>query len=409
MILRAFEGVGIELEYMLVARPTLDVVPCADELLAAMAGAPASDVVRGELGWSNELVRHVMELKNVVPACTLGDIAEGFATEIAVANRCLASQDRMLLGSGMHPWMDPRTQTALWTASGEDIYATFDRLFDCRRHGWANLQSMHVNLPFGDDEEFVRLHAAVRALLPLVPALAASSPYCEGARAPELDHRLAVYANNAERVPEITGAVVPEMVDAPADYRARILAPIYRAMEPLDPQGALRHEWINARGAIARFDRQAIEIRLADVQECPQVDLAIAAALVSATRLLYEERWRPMSTLRALSTARLAAILHAVVRDAEHARIDDGEYLAAFGLNAPLSAGALWEHVLAAADGMLDDLLPASSATLSAILHQGTLARRLVAAAGASPGREALRETYAELARCLEAGRMFRA
>jgi hypothetical protein len=31
----------------------------------------------------------------------------------------------------------------------------------------------------------------------------------------------------------------------------------------------LRHEWVNARGAIARFDRSAIEIRVLDVAECP--------------------------------------------------------------------------------------------------------------------------------------------
>ena len=33
---------------------------------------------------------------------------------------------------------------------------------------------------------------------------------------------------------------------------------------------------MNSRGAIARFDRNAIEIRVIDVQECPKADLAIA-------------------------------------------------------------------------------------------------------------------------------------
>ena len=42
------------------------------------------------------------------------------------------------------------------------IYDTFDRIFSCKGHGWANLQSMQINLPFRGDEEFARLHAAIR-------------------------------------------------------------------------------------------------------------------------------------------------------------------------------------------------------------------------------------------------------
>ena len=34
-----FEGVGIELEYMIVTRDTLDVLPIADELLKAVVGS----------------------------------------------------------------------------------------------------------------------------------------------------------------------------------------------------------------------------------------------------------------------------------------------------------------------------------------------------------------------------------
>ena len=82
--------------------------------------------------------------------------------------------------TGMHPWMDPAREFELWPHGDREIYAAFDRIFDCRGHGWANLQSMHLNLPFADDDEFGRLHAAIRALLPLLPALAASSPFADG-------------------------------------------------------------------------------------------------------------------------------------------------------------------------------------------------------------------------------------
>src|SRR5204863_8607873 len=123
-----------------------------------------------------------------------------------------------LCPGGMHPWMDPRVETRLWTGQNAEIYAMYDRVFDCRRHGWSNLQSMHINLPFCDDVEFRRLHAAIRLVLPLVPAIAASSPFADGRISSHHDYRLAVYATNSSRYPEVTGDVIPETVPSRAAY-----------------------------------------------------------------------------------------------------------------------------------------------------------------------------------------------
>ena len=54
---------------------------------------------------------------------------------------------------------------------------------------------------------------------------------------------------------------------------------------PLDPDGTLQHEWLNSRGAIARFDRNAIEIRVLDIQECPVADLAICFQVMSFLKI----------------------------------------------------------------------------------------------------------------------------
>ncbi len=48
--LPAFAGYGIELEYMIVDRNTLAVVPIADELLRKLTGAFASEAGNGQLG-----------------------------------------------------------------------------------------------------------------------------------------------------------------------------------------------------------------------------------------------------------------------------------------------------------------------------------------------------------------------
>src|SRR5438094_901663 len=345
--LSAFSAYGIELEYMLVDRQTLAVRPIADELLRRMAGHDAADVERGPLGWSNELVLHVIEIKNLEPIPMLEALPRAFQQEIGAANTILEALDARLMPTGMHPWMDPATQTQLWPHDNADIYGTFDRIFNCRSHGWANLQSMHINLPFADDLEFARLHAAVRLVLPLLPALAASSPLRDGKKSGQLDSRLSVYGSNTKTIPSIGGDIIPEPVTGRADYETRILAPMYRDIAPYDPDRVLCHEWLNSRGAIARFQRNAIEIRLADTQECPVADIAIACATIAVVRALYAERWMPLQVRAPLATEALAAILSDCTEAADQTMIDDAAYLQAFGYpHAKCRAEELWQHAI---------------------------------------------------------------
>ena len=205
-----FERFGVELEYMLVDADTLDVLPIADRLIHSVGNARKNEVRHGSVRWSNELVLHVLEMKTDGPALSLDGLAPLFQSEIADLDRMLRDHGARLLPSAMHPWMDPHRETRLWPHGNKSIYETFHRIFDCRGHGWSNLQSTHLNLPFRGDAEFNRLHTAVRLLLPLLPALAASSPFADGRPAPFLDMRLDAYRRNCARIPSITGRVVPE-------------------------------------------------------------------------------------------------------------------------------------------------------------------------------------------------------
>lgn len=404
--LPAFAGYGIEIEYMLVHADTLDVAPIADRVLEREAGAPAADVDRGPAGWSNELALHVLEIKNRKPQPELESLPALFRGEVAHITQLLAEMGARLMPGGMHPWMDPRRQTLLWPHEGSEIYARFDRLFDCRRHGWANLQAVHLNLPFADDREFAALHAAVRLVLPVLPALAASSPFIEGRASGMLDTRLDVYRTNCARLPSITGQVIPEPVAGRSQYEAQILQPIYRDLARLDDDGVLRHEWLNARGAIARFERNAIEIRLLDTQECPRADLAIAAATVFALGGRYEDALS--GRLPEADTQRLAAILNACVSHAEQALIEDRDYLSVLGFpGRRCRAGELWQHMLEAPGGPLGH--PLWRDPLQVMLRKGSLARRLLQAAGEPPSPGSLRECYAQLCVCLEQDRLFSA
>src|SRR6195952_438897 len=346
--LHLFEGYGIELEYMIVDQETLAVRPIADKLMAEVGGGYDREVDLGDVAWSNELALHVIEMKSNGPSPTLTGLAAKFQSNVQRIDALLEPMGARLMPGAMHPFMDPNRETRLWPHEDDVIYKTFDRIFDCRGHGWANLQSTHINLPFSGDDEFGRLHAAIRLILPLIPGLAASSPFMEGRKTAFLDSRLEVYRGNARRVPSVSGWVIPERVFTREEYEGQLLQSIYQDIKPFDPDGVLQHEWLNSRGCIARFDRMAIEIRLLDIQECPAADMAIAAAVVGAVRALVEERFCDTKTQRSFHEAALAAVLGDGIRDADQALVADVALLQALGFPDKGAARQrdIWQHII---------------------------------------------------------------
>jgi gamma-glutamyl:cysteine ligase YbdK (ATP-grasp superfamily) len=408
-----FSAFGVELEYMIVDAATLDVRPIADKLLEAAAGELRGDVDRGAITWSNELVAHVVEFKVSEPATRFDDLPQAFQENVRDANMLLAPLGARLMPGGMHPWMDPYRHAKLWPHDCNEVYEAFNRIFDCRGHGWSNLQSVHLNLPFAGDEEFGRLHAAVRLVLPILPALTASSPVVDGRIAAELDHRLEVYRGNSRKVPSIAGRVIPEPVFTRADYERQILQRLYADISPRDPAGTLQHEWLNARGAIPRFTRNTIEIRVMDVQECPEADIAICAAVVALLRALVSGRFSGLEQQKSATVDVLGPIFLATIRDGERAMISDRAFLEQFGHpDSTCTAGELWGRLIDSflRDGLLDHRW---KEPLDVILRAGPLARRITTAlraAGLTPADPVpLHAIYRLLCDCLERGEIFRA
>lgn len=402
---RIMERIGVELEYMIVDRATLDVRPVADLLLRSASGSQEwvsdHEPDGGEgIGWSNELVNHVVELKTVDPVSDLSGLGGRFQRQVCAVDEHLADLGARLLPGGMHPWMDPHTETHLWPHEYSPVYEKLDSIFSCRGHGWSNLQSTHLNCSFGNDEEFGRLHAAVRAILPLLPGLAASSPVRDSALTGLADSRLAAYMENCRRIPSITGDVIPEPVYARTRYEGEILDRIRRDLEPFDPEGILVPKWMNARGAIARFDRGSIEIRVLDVQECPAADLAIAELVRRTISALVEERWASTEEVRRLATDQLAHLFRATVREAEEAVVSDAALLRTLGQSGDrMRVGDVWS-------GLRAEVLPdpgEHDQAISVLENEGTLATRIRRRLQAGT---TMYDAFAELADCLVTGRV---
>ena len=205
----------------------------------------------------------------------------------------------------------------------------------------------------------------------------------------------------------MTGLVVPEAIRSREEYEQKILNPIYDELAPLDPDGILRYEWANARGAIARFDRNTIEIRVLDIQECPAADLAVLRLIVRMIEALMSEEWCSIETLFALDTKMLSETFLDVAHNGQRTLIKDSDHLRCLGFPAekPLAVAEISRQLAARVceSAELEDVF------LGNVLENGTLSERLVKVLGAKPSRPELERVYRRLADCLESGEMFEA
>lgn len=401
-----FEVSGIELEYMIVDRGTLKVKPVADELFFNKTENYLSDYVNGKIDWSNELVNHVIELKTHKPVSNLKGVDADFINSITEINSILGNFNAMLLPTSSHPFMDPVHETVLWQHEYNGIYALYNSIFDCRGHGWSNLQCVHLNLPFAGDEEFSRLHAAIRILLPLIPALAASSPLRDGKLTGWTDSRMESYLKHQEKMPSLMGKLIPETVFSEEEYYEKIFIPIKRDIAPYDKTGIMDHHFLNSRGAIARFDRGAIEIRVTDIQECPAADIAISSVIIEVLKQLVDEKWSKFSEQCRLDEEHLLLVFNSTIRKGEDAIVEDSYYLNLFGIYAnKKSAGEIWYDLL---NRIRSSLEKKNIEIIDFILKNGTLSNRIIRNLNNELTLDNIIMEYRKLASCLVYNEMYK-
>lgn len=399
-----FKVFGIELEYMLINNSSLKVVPIVDELLRLKNGSLSADVNNGTIAWSNELVAHVVELKTNGPTSDLGNLSDAFHENILEINNLLKSLDASLLPTASHPLMNPLIDTQLWKHSYSEVYALYNRIFNCSGHGWSNVQSTHINLPFFDDSEFEKLHAAIRIVLPLIPGLCASSPILEGKNTGFKDTRLEYYKTNQKEIPEMTGLVIPEQVFSKKEYNDAIFNPINKAIKPHDTENILDHYFLNSRGAIARFDRNAIEIRLVDIQECPQADIAICVLIIEVVKLLVSNQTASLKAQKSWTKEALYNILNPCIKDAEHHIIYELEYLNLFQIEQACIVKDVWKQLY---NLVKQNINKSHHKAIETILERGTLSTRILKAINNDFSDENIKKTYSELAHCLQENKLF--
>lgn len=402
-----FKAYGIELEYMVVDKKTLNIKSIVPEFFEKLNGTKTNEIVHAKITWSNELVCHVIELKNDEPVSDLKLLNEEFQKEVKLINKELLAFDAILLPTAMHPWMVPDSETKLWPHENNEIYSAYDRIFSCKGHGWSNLQSMHINLSFASDEEFEKLHAAVRLILPLIPVLSSSSPFIEGKRGSNLDSRIGFYLENQRRIPSIIGSVIPEKAWSKKDYEELILEPMYKDIAPFDEKNVLQEEWLNSRAAIPKFERNSIEIRLCDTNENSFIDISIAIFWVKVIQSLVNEEWVLLEHQKSFSELELKDILVATVKVGGGAKINFKPYLELWELDEPCMAKDVVKQIFESLKYTKQEAI--YSKPIEYILENGSLSERILKSCDNDISNVKLKIIYEKLSKCLQEVKYFEA
>jgi gamma-glutamyl:cysteine ligase YbdK (ATP-grasp superfamily) len=262
-----------------------------DRVIKDFHGRIVNIVEQPHFSFGKELQLHVMEIKPNMPFRSPENFDETMHKAVLTLLDFLESKYKArLLGCGMHPLLRLE-ETGVWPHRHRQIYEAYSKAFSLKRHGWLNIQSFQLNLPYSKEEDGILLHNLLANICAYLPAIASSSPVYEGKLGENVDNRLLFYMLSQREVPSVTGDVVPEYVSSFKQYEEEI---IEKYSLDLANAGVKKHllykDWVNSRGVIFRFDRRAVEIRVMDEQECVKSDVALSCFIRAIMRGLIQEK-----------------------------------------------------------------------------------------------------------------------
>jgi gamma-glutamyl:cysteine ligase YbdK (ATP-grasp superfamily) len=286
---KTLEVLGPEHEFSIV-NDELEALPIVDKIIKDFHGRVVNFVEQPSFTFGKELQLHVMEFKPNAPFKTPVEFEETMQEAILTIQDFLQRKFHAhLLGTGMHPLLE-LDETGIWPHRHRQIYEAYSKIFNLRRHGWLNIQSFHLNLPYSNEESGILVNNTLANICPYLSAISASSPIYEGRLGDRVDNRLYFYKQNQKEIQSVTGDVIPEYTSSFSQYKTSVIG---KYSDDLFKAGAdkliLNKEWVNSRGVIFRFDRRAIEIRIMDEQECIKSDVALSCFIRAVLRGLMNQ------------------------------------------------------------------------------------------------------------------------
>ncbi len=277
--------VGVEEEFSILNPQTLDLAPRFEELRAAAEG----DETLHE-GITGELICSEIEIISGAGA----DLHDALARQRDRRGRlfALAGAHGAALGAtGTHPWADYREQPIIDTEH-------YRRVEDGLRYvAWRNNTfSLHVHVGVRDIDRAIRVCDRLRAVLPLLLAISANSPYLDGRDSGLHSARTQAFTKSFPR------CGVPDVFGGWPAYREYIEF-LVRTRSIVE----FTQVWWSVR---PHFSFGTVEVRICDAQASAQESDALAGLMVAcigqamrdvdegvpfsdpAPRMIEENMWR---------------------------------------------------------------------------------------------------------------------
>jgi len=303
--------IGIEEEYLLVDRDSLDLAPAPPALIERCNGA-----LQGQ--FSPEFLKCQVETGTQVCA-TVADAREDLKRLRSTLSRIAADYNLSPIAASCHPFSDWRDQNHTdkdrYNNLSDQLAGVVRRMLIC---------GMHVHVGVDDRDQRIDLMNQMRYFLPHLLAFSASSPFWQGEDTGLSCYRLTVFDN----LPR-TG--LPPRFDAWGNYQ--------RSVNALTEMGLIEDGskiWWDMRPS---HQYPTIESRICDVQPRLEDTLTLAALTQALMRMLWRlglqnQRWRVYDSFL-LSENRWRA-----------QRYGTREGLVDFGANAVLSFNQLTEELI---------------------------------------------------------------
>ena len=283
------EVFGPEHEFSLVD-DQMKPLPISDKVIKDYHGKIVDFVETPKFAFGKEQALHQIEIRAKKPFKSPETFEETMQNAVSTLLEFLRRKHQaQLLGTGMHPLLSLE-ETSIWPHSNQETVQEYAKMFNLKCHGWRNIQSFQVNLPYLNEKQGVTIFNALTHLCAYLPAIAASSPFCEGKLTPYVDSRLYNYKDNMKETPSIAGDVVPEYISSFEQYRREGFGKYSKDLAKAGAGEILTNaEWLNQRGIIFKFSREAIEVRIMDEQECIKSDVALSCFTRATVRGLIAE------------------------------------------------------------------------------------------------------------------------
>jgi gamma-glutamyl:cysteine ligase YbdK (ATP-grasp superfamily) len=286
---KTLELFGPEHEFSIVD-DHLKPLPIVDVIIKKLCGRIKNSITLSNFVFGKELQKHVAEFKGSTPFQSPICFEKTLYNAILQLSDILDNFGASLLGTGMHPTLCIN-EAKVWDHRDRHIYHALHQLFNLRQHGWLNIQSFQLNLSYFNEKEAVKLYNHLINVLPYLPAITAASPIFNSDFGEFVDNRLHFYGLNQKQIPSIAGDIIPTPIDSFKVYKKKTIVKYSLDLVKANaPACIVNKEWINSRGAIFRFDRKAIEIRLMDEQECIKADVALSCFIRALLRGLLHSK-----------------------------------------------------------------------------------------------------------------------